>query len=292
MHFDLSENRDRCGFAMCSAPFHVSRDVLLGEKVEEMRTPYIFFDFLGIIEVSKSEELDFQLIPEIVFELHRRGFVIDLVTFDRFQSTMIIQILQGEGIHCGKLSIDRTAFKIIVEKQLSTKGETKGWRLKRVSTEKQYADAHEALKASVYEGRCDVPAWQTWITQHPLEPQHPYVAEALGAEIQDAGTVDHGPFSSIDLLSGMAGAAYNCQNNSPDLGDQPANYTDAGQISPKLIHDERLANVRAIQDAMANVTTMEQFQAVMGAARLSEWGEIDTFELERDEGNPFGELGL
>lgn len=293
MHFDLAENRDRVGFAMCSAPFHVNRDVAIGEQVEEMRVPYIFFDFLGIIEVAKGDELDFQLIPEIVFELRRRGFVIDLVTFDRFQSTFIIQILTNEGLHCGKLSIDRTAYKIVVRKVLSTKGETRGWKLHRESTEKQYADAHEALKSAVYEERCNVPTWTDWVQRHPMEPMHPFIREANGAEVGNAGTVDHGPFSSIDLLSGMAGAAYNCQNNSPDLGDRPRNWQDPSTLNPHLIHDERIANLVAMQEALRNTSSIEQFQAIMSSARFSEWGEIDSFDMERDmENNPFAELGL
>jgi hypothetical protein len=292
MHFDLSENRDRCGFAMCSAPFHVVRDITIGQKVEEMRVPHIYFDFLGIIEVSKGDELDFQLIPEIVFELRRRGFVIDLVTFDRFQSTMIMQMLSGEGLHCGKLSIDRTAFKIIIEKVLNPRGETKGWKLKRESTEKQYSDAHQSLKAAIQENRASIPAWTDWIQRHTQEPQHPFIAEALGAEIQDAGCVDHGPFSSIDLLSGMAGACYNCSNNAPDLGDKPAGYEEGKFYGQDDIHQERMANFRAIQEALSRVSTIDQFQAVMNATRDDDFSDVDMFSLEHDENNPFRELGL
>ena len=292
LHFDLAETGDRVGFAMCSAPFHVVRDVAIGEAVDEMRVPYIFFDFLGLIEVSKTDELDFQLIPELVFELRRRGFVIDLVTFDRFQSSFIIQILERDGFHVGKLSIDRTAYKILIEKQLTSKGETKGWKLRRVSTEKQYSDAHQALKTSIYEDRCSVPAWTDWTNRHPSDPQHPFIAEALGAEMGAASTVDHSPFSKIDLLSGMAGAAYNCQNNAPDLGDRPKGWEIHTPINPSNVHEDRLANLSAIQSALRNVSSIDQFQAIMGSARFSEWGDIDTFELERSEDNPFAELGL
>jgi len=292
MHFDLAENQDRVGFAMCSAPFHTLRDITIGDQVEEIRAPYVYFDFCGVIEVSKDDELEYQLVPEIVFELRRRGFVIDLVTFDRFQSSFIVQMLSGEGVHCGKLSIDRTAFKILINKQLTSKGETKGWSLKRVSTERNYSDAHQALKSAVYEKRCNVPAWTEWIKRHPKAPQHPFVEEALGAEVGNAGTVDHGPFSQIDLLSGMAGAAYNCENNAPDLGDRPNNWVNPSSMSPQLVHQERLANFSAMQAALKNASTIQQFQTVINSARSSEWGEIDTFELERDGDNPFVELGL
>ena len=292
MHFDLAETGDRVGFAMCGAPFHVVRDVAVGESVEEMRVPYFYFDFIGVVEVSKEEELEFQLIPEIVFELRRRGFVIDLVTFDRFQSSFIIQILQRAGIHTGKLSIDRTAYKIVVRKSLNSKGETKGWDLKRISTEKQYADAHQALKTSVYEARCNIPEWTDWKQRHPDEPTHPFVAESMGAEVGVDSTVDHGTFSKIDILSGMAGAAYNCQNNAPDLGDRPANWADPAAIRPTNQFEEQLANLTAIQQALTRVSSIAQFQSIMNSARYSEWGEIDSYELERDSSNPFLELGL
>jgi len=277
---------------MCCAPFHVTIDVTIGDQVDEIRAPYLYFDFVGAIEVSKGDELDFSMIPETVFELRRRGFPIDLVTFDRFQSTFIIQILQQEGIHVGKLSIDRTAYKIVVKKELKSNGELKGWKLQRVSTEKQYADAHNALKDATYGERCNVPAWTDWIQRHPLEPQHPMVTEALGAETGDDGTVDHGPFSTIDILSGMAGAAYNCQNNAIDLGDRPNSWQSPAQMNPQGLHEQKLANFAAIQAALENASSMEHVQAIMGSARFSEWGDIDTYELERSETNPFVELGL
>lgn len=291
MHFDLSENRDRCGFAMCHAPFHVTRDILVEDEVDEVRLPHIVFDFLGLIEVSKTEELDFQIIPDLVFDLRRRGFPLDLVTFDRFQSTYITQILSREGIHCGKLSIDRTAYKLLVEKVLKTNGETKGWKIARESTEKQYSDAHQALKAAVYEHRCSVPAWTEWVERHPQNPRHPFIEEALGAEYTDADTVDHGPFSKIDLLSGMAGAAYNCANNAPDLGDKPIGYSETKFYDWKNMHDDRVANFTALMNELQNVSSMNEFQRVMQFARSSEFSDVDTFELERSTENSFNELG-
>ena len=294
LHFDLSETRDRTGFALCHAPFHVDREILAGEDVETIRLPFFFFDLIGIIEVSKTEELDFQIIPDLVFELIHRGFYIDLVTLDRFQSSHTLSILRDRGISCGKLSVDRTAYKLISEKVVDTQGRPKGWRLRKVTTDRQYCDAHQALKMGVYDKRCSIPTWEQWARFHPEEPHHPFITEALGAENKGDGTVDHGTFSRIDLLSGMAGAAYNCQNNAPDLGNQSSGFNDLSMLDTRFAEVEQAANMSFLRQMMGNVSTLGQFRAVQNTILQSSGdGPVDPYYLEQDEEiNPMLYLGL
>jgi hypothetical protein len=287
IHFDLAESSDRVGFSMCHAPYHVTKEVLVGDRVGEARLPFLYFDFIGAIEVSKTEELDYQLIPEIVLDLRRRGYVLDLITFDRFQSSSIIQLLNSEGFRCGRLSIDRTAKKPLVIKNRKADGITL-WNLKYVSTEQQYADAHNALKGACYDQRLNVPDWEIWKRFHSKDPRHPFVAEALGAEIVSDGKVDHGTHTKIDILSGMAGAAYNCQNNAPDLGDLEESLDP---FKPRQqVFKEQSVNANNVYDRLASVSNMEQFVAL--SRELEQNGQVDLFDLMRSEANSFAELGL
>jgi len=285
-HFDLAETGDRVGFAMCHAPYHVDRDVTLGDKVQKIRLPYVYFDFLGVIEVSKEKELEYQLIPEIVLELRRKGFYLDLITFDRFQSSMIIQILIQEGFRVSRLSIDRTAFSVKVVKAMKTSGELKDWHIKRESTGKQYADAHNSLKNAIYHARCSIPAWEKWILHHPDPGVHPFIEEAEGAEIKEGGVVDHGTFSKIDLVSGMAGAAYNCQNNAPDMGSAVGVYDDA-------MHDHRFEQENAVRaDNAKRILQKINDPGDMQQFLQTDLAQYDHFDLLHSNDNPYAELGL
>lgn len=293
MHFDLAEVQDRVGFAMCHAPFHIDRDILIGQEVESVRMPYIYFDFVGVIEVSKQEELDFQIVPDIILELFHRGFYVDLVTFDRFQSSHTLSILRDRGIHCGKLSVDRTAYKLISEKVIAPNGRSKGWRVRKATTDRQYADAHLALKTAIYEARASVPEWTQWAQWHPQDPRHPMITEALGAEHKHDGTVDHGTFSKIDILSGMAGAAYNCQNNAPDMGERPVGFDDPSKRDTAFMELETRHNQAVLNNALAGVSSLEQFNAIRGTIEQNEGDPVDTFYLDHDpDMNPFLDLGI
>lgn len=292
LHFDLSENQDRTGFAMCHAPFHQDRDILIGDEVESSRVPYMYFDFIGVIEVSKEEELDFQIIPDIVIELFHRGFYIDLVTFDRFQSSHTLSILRDRGIHCGKLSVDRTAYKLVSEKVVDTRGRSKGWRVRKVTTDRQYSDAHNALKMAVYDGRCNAPGWNQWAHFHPTDPRHPFIAEALGAEHKQDGTVDHGTFSKIDILSGMAGAAYNCLNNAPDMADRPVGFDDPSKRDFAFTELETSRNMAAMHHALGQVSTPEQLRAIQNSMADMGDGPTDLYYLDHDADNTMLDLGL
>lgn len=281
MHFDLSENNDRVGFSMCHVPFHIDRTIYRGETPLSIRVPFIYYDFVGGIEVSKSEELDFRTIPDYVMELRDRGYYIDLITFDRFQSTTVAQILNGEGFHCGRLSVDRTSFSLKVEKRLKSSGELKEWKLRRISTDGEVADAMNALKSAIYEERCNVPAWDEWIRLHPQDPRHPFIAEAFGAEMTVDGTVDHGPFSTIDILQGMAGAAYNAQNNAPDLGDDVSQKNVSPKRQDNVFDTYHRSNREVVTEVLRSVNSLQDHQRAMSYLRGLDPGRpVDTWDLE------------
>jgi hypothetical protein len=201
MHIDLGLKKDAVGISMCHAPNFEDRVIqdieFQGVKTRNVRLPYIKFDFLGRVKASRGEEILLSEIREIIYDLHRRGFYIALLTFDGFQSVDSIQILRNQGYKVGRLSIDRTATKLILDKHARSED-----GIRRVSTEGQIMGAMQSLKDALYDNRMSIPYHEYWSK------------EAIGAEIDyKKNKVDHNPRGTIDLLQSMAGSVYNLVNN-------------------------------------------------------------------------------
>ena len=178
-----------------------------GNKMTNVRLPHINFDFLGRVSAAKGEEILLSDIREIVYQIQRMGFYLGLITFDGFQSVDSIQILRNQGFKVGRLSIDRTATKLILDKRSTT-----GDGLSRKSTEGQTMAAMQALKDALYDERLSIPAHEYW------------KREAIGAEIDyKKNKVDHKPRGTIDLLQSMAGSIYNLVNNEREYTTEEAN---------------------------------------------------------------------
>ena len=207
MHIDLGLKKDAVGISMCHAPNFEQRvitQIHSDELVdEEISLPFIKFDFLGRIKANKGEEILLSKVREIIYDIQQRGFYLALITFDGFQSVDSIQILRSQGFKVGRLSIDRTATKLILDKKAKD-----GSGLVRRSTEGQTMGPMQALKDAIYDDRLAV-------------PYHEYFAkEAIGAEIDyKKNKVDHKPRGSLDLLQSMAGSVYNLINNEFDYQD-------------------------------------------------------------------------
>ena len=211
MHIDLGLRKDAVGISMCHASHFVERQQVeieaFGNKMTNVRLPHINFDFLGRVSAAKGEEILLSDIREIVYQIQRMGFYLGLITFDGFQSVDSIQILRNQGFKVGRLSIDRTATKLILDKRSTT-----GDGLSRKSTEGQTMAAMQALKDALYDGRLSIPAHEYW------------KREAIGAEIDyKKNKVDHKPRGTIDLLQSMAGSIYNLVNNEREYTTEEAN---------------------------------------------------------------------
>ena len=201
MHIDLGLKKDAIGISMCHAPHFVDRVVqdieFQGIKTRNVRLPFIKFDFLGRIKAHRGEEVLLSEVREIIYEIHRRGFYISLLTFDGFQSVDSIQILRNQGYKVGRLSIDRTATKLVLDKHAKSDD-----GIRRVSTEGQIMGAMQSLKDALYDSRLSIPYHEYW------------KKEADGAEVDyRKNKVDHKPRGTIDLLQSMAGGIYNLVNN-------------------------------------------------------------------------------
>ena len=211
MHIDLGLRKDAVGISMCHASHFVERQQVqieaFGNKLTNVRLPFIKFDFLGRVSAAKGEEILLSDIREIVYRIQRMGFYLGLITFDGFQSVDSIQILRNQGFKVGRLSIDRTSTKLILDKRSKS-----GDGLSRQSTDGQTMAAMQALKDALYDDRLAIPVHEYW------------KKEAIGAEIDyKKNKVDHKPRGTIDLLQSMAGSVYNLVNNEREYTAAEAN---------------------------------------------------------------------
>jgi hypothetical protein len=121
VHIDTGITRDKLGFAMAhvrgwstSKIKRISEETGQEEEVE-IRRPLVTVDLLTYMEAPKADseghprgEVELRWARRLIFELIARGFPIARVTYDGFQSTDSIQILNAHGIEAELFSLDRT----------------------------------------------------------------------------------------------------------------------------------------------------------------------------------------
>jgi hypothetical protein len=85
------------------------------EEEVEIRRPLVTIDLICSMSAPKADhaghprgEVELRWARRLVFELMARGFPIQRVTYDGFQSTDSIQILNAHGIEAELFSLDRT----------------------------------------------------------------------------------------------------------------------------------------------------------------------------------------
>ena len=103
-HVDLAVTGDSAGLAIG----HVLcfKKVNRGDQVEEF--PVIKIDCTLEIVPPKGGEIVFSRIRQVLYKLRELGLNIKWVSFDSFQSTDSLQILQRKGFTVGQQSMDRT----------------------------------------------------------------------------------------------------------------------------------------------------------------------------------------
>lgn len=113
MHGDMAISADRAGVALAHVRNWQEGDWpgVNEQRVMESR-PIVKLDFVGSFEADlKAEqgarEVQIRWYRKLIFELQTRGFYFGRVTFDNFQSTDTIQILESRGIESERVSMDR-----------------------------------------------------------------------------------------------------------------------------------------------------------------------------------------
>lgn len=118
IHVDLGIRKDRCGFAMSHVrgwtEMEVPRiDLKTGARTMHLlRRPLVTVDLVTHFEPPSTPEhpkgeVEIRWVRQLIFELIARGFHIGRVTFDGYQSTDSIQILNAYGVEADLLSMDR-----------------------------------------------------------------------------------------------------------------------------------------------------------------------------------------
>jgi hypothetical protein len=202
IHVDLGWKKDGLGIAMCHIPYWINVSRAVEDKetkeinIEDVLQPFIKFDFVGRILAEGKTEILISTAQDLILELaYQRNFYVHLATFDRFESVQTLQNLREKGFNVAHLSIDKTAYKILVDYE-------KDDFIGRETTDKQYNAAMENLRYAIQEERVAICEHEDWYE------------ETRGSEyLADKNKVVKSPHSSDDLIQAIAGAAFNAVNN-------------------------------------------------------------------------------
>lgn len=117
MHGDMAIKGDRAGIALCHVRNFVEAEHEhqwhahdLKREMSERR-PVVKIDYVGSFEADITakpfaREVQIRWYRKLIYELISRGFNIQSVTFDRFESADTIQILNSQGIEAKRVSMD------------------------------------------------------------------------------------------------------------------------------------------------------------------------------------------
>lgn len=126
IHVDLAQKIDRCALALS----HVSefKDVGTGLFGQSNIQPMVVVDLLKYWTPSAQHNVDFAEVRDYILMLHRKGFNIELVTFDRWNSTGIMDELNAYSVNTELLSVAKAhytdmAFAVMEERVLGPDSE-------------------------------------------------------------------------------------------------------------------------------------------------------------------------
>ena len=108
IHFDLSKNKDRTGVAMC----------------HREPTGAVVVDFMVRVDPEPGKNIHFATLRDrFVYEMTRRGFHVELVTYDGFQSEETRQVLEEKGYKTDHCSADKDtdAYDTLIEQILASR---------------------------------------------------------------------------------------------------------------------------------------------------------------------------
>jgi hypothetical protein len=115
MHADLAVQGDRAGIAMAHVVDYTEHEAVTEDEDGALHTiretrPVVKVDFVisfsADIAADPPREIQIRWARQLCFELIKRGFNIKLFSFDSFQSTDSMQILEAKGIETEKISTD------------------------------------------------------------------------------------------------------------------------------------------------------------------------------------------
>jgi len=107
IHVDLAQKVDRCVVAMS----HVEKWVEVKySNTYKRHSPYVVVDAVRYWKPTKMKTVEFGEVKDYIMDLYRRGFNIKLVTFDRWNSTGLINELKAYGVNAELLSVAKAHY--------------------------------------------------------------------------------------------------------------------------------------------------------------------------------------
>jgi len=178
IHVDLALSGDACGLA-------------LGHYggITDEGSVIVYIDLMIRIKGTPDAPIRISKVREIIYALQAMGFPIKqgLITYDGFQSSDSLQILQSKGYTVEYLSVDRTTLP--------------------------YCN----LKESINENRLDYYCVKSDNSDEPSASQV-FVTECSKLEEIEGKKIDHPPKGSKDVADGVAGVVHNIVERSKDMG--------------------------------------------------------------------------
>ena len=177
IHVDIGLKHDKLGIS-----YVVPLDTTIGNKyVNDAGTNFIASEeqvitmqvFSVGIKAEMGSEVSLKKVRDFFIYLKEKGFQIDLITYDGFQSADSIQLLKLEGFNALLYSLDRTT------------------------------DGYDALRSSVSDHRIILPD----LKESLLE------TELINIEKTPKGKIDHPMKGSKDISDSLAGANYHAIKN-------------------------------------------------------------------------------
>lgn len=109
-HIDIGLTRDRLGLAIGHAEsWQETNQKNVSGQIRKVKEPVITFDLLASFKGYKDNPIQLIAIRQVIFDMVKLGFNIDLVTLDGYQSADFMQALNIVGIKSKTLSIDRSS---------------------------------------------------------------------------------------------------------------------------------------------------------------------------------------
>ena len=176
IHVDLAISGDACGLALG----HYDGTTPEGATK-------IYIDLVMRMQGSKEAHIKISKIRDYIYALTALGFNLELITYDGFQSTDSLQILESKGYEVELLSVDRTTVP--------------------------YYD----LKEAINENRLDYYNIKSG-TDEPSASEV-LVRELMCLEEIEGKKIDHPPKGSKDVADGVAGVVHNVIRRTEYFGE-------------------------------------------------------------------------
>jgi hypothetical protein len=150
-HVDLAKNRCRAAFSFVHA-YAVKQEKIENEegKIMVVDMPLLKQDVIAYFEAPPGGEVNFAKIQAMLVEfVEQRGFRVELLTFDGYQSIQMMQALESKGVAVELQSVDRTR------------------------------EAYETWQDAIYEGR-----FTSYYNKILVEEEMPFLIDWKGTRIE------------------------------------------------------------------------------------------------------------